>query len=67
MAAVLPLEAHELEFLARLNGEGDIVPELLTADPATQTTIRGHPGLEWKAQNVKQRLGAATSGDEPTE
>lgn len=33
MAAVLPLEAHELEFLGRLNGAGDIAPEILTAEP----------------------------------
>ena len=40
MSAVLPLEAHELEFVERLNGAGDIAPELLTDDPAMQAT---HP------------------------
>jgi hypothetical protein len=67
MAAVLPLEAHELEFLERLNGAGDIAPELLTAEPAMQGIIRAHPGLTWKALNVKKRIGVAASGDEPTE
>jgi len=65
MAAVLPLEAHELEFLERLNGAGDIAPELLTAEPAMQATIRSSPGLQWKALNVKKRLGVAR-GEEPT-
>jgi hypothetical protein len=67
MAAVLPLEANELEFLRRLNGAGDIAPEILTAEPAMQTIIREHPGLKWKALNVKKRLGVAGGEDEPTE
>jgi predicted nucleotidyltransferase component of viral defense system len=67
MAAVLPLEAHEREFLERLNGAGDIAPELLTAEPAMQTIVRDHPGLKWKALNVKKRLGVAGSDDASTE
>jgi predicted nucleotidyltransferase component of viral defense system len=67
MAAVLPLEAHEREFLDRLNGAGDIAPELLTAEPAMQGIIRDHPGLKWKALNVKKRLGVATGDHEPSE
>jgi hypothetical protein len=67
MAAVLPLEAHEREFLERLNGAGDIAPELLTAEPAMRAIIRDHPGLKWKALNVKKRLGAATGDEESTE
>lgn len=56
MAAVLPLDAHELDFLEQLNGAGEIVPELLTGDAKMQATIREHPGLKWKAMNVKQRV-----------
>jgi hypothetical protein len=67
MAALLPLEAHELEFLERLNGAGAIEPELLTAEPAMRVIIRNHPGLKWKALNVKRRLGVASGDDEPTE
>ena len=67
MAAVLPLEAHEREFLERLNGAGDIAPELLTAEPALQAIIRDHPGIMWKALNVKRRLGAAAGDEEPAE
>jgi predicted nucleotidyltransferase component of viral defense system len=58
MAAVLPLEPHELEFLERLNGAGEIAPEILSAEPAMQAILRDHPGLAWKALNRKKRLGA---------
>lgn len=51
---VLPLTAEEQEFIERLNGRGDIAPELLTSDPAMQATIREHPALRWKALNVRQ-------------
>ncbi len=67
LALVLPLTANELEFLERLNGSGDIVPELLTDDPATQVVLRDHPGLKWKALNVKKRLSGAAGDEEPTE
>jgi hypothetical protein len=65
MAAVLPLAKHELEFLERLNGAGDIAPEVLTDVPAMQAIIRDHPGLKWKALNVKKRLGVAVDDQEP--
>jgi hypothetical protein len=57
LSIVLPLKPQELEFLDRLNGAGDIVPSLLTGDPAMQATISSHPGLLWKAQNVRQHVG----------
>ena len=64
MAAVLPLAQHELEFLDRLNDAGDIAPNLLTGDPAMQAILREHPGLRWKALNVKKRLGVAVDDEE---
>lgn len=64
MAAVLPLETHEREFLERLNGAGEIAPELLTGEATMQAIIRAHPGLRWKAQNVKKHLGLVVSTDE---
>jgi hypothetical protein len=65
MRAVLPLREHELEFLDRLNGAGDIVPELITSDPSMQATIRNLPGLKWKAMDVKRHLGLVPAeGDE---
>jgi hypothetical protein len=65
MAAVLPLAPHELEFLERLNGTGDIVPEVLTGDSAMQAILRDHPGLKWKALNVKKFLGVVADNQEP--
>jgi hypothetical protein len=58
LSVVLPLTRHEREFLDRLNGNGEIIPELLTNDPAMQEVIRGHPAVNWKAVNIKRRLGA---------
>lgn len=59
MSAVLPFTDEEREFLERLNGAGEIVPELLTDDPALQAIVRGHPGLRWKAQHAPARAGGA--------
>lgn len=60
VSAVLPLAPNEREFIGRLNEKGDIVSGLLTGDKAMQTTIRDHPGLKWKAQNVKKHFGIAS-------
>ena len=57
LAAVLPLEPHEREFLDRLNDHGEIAPELLTSVTDLQSVIRSHPGLLWKAMNVRQHRG----------
>jgi hypothetical protein len=46
-----------MEFLDNLNERGDIVPELLTADPKMHEILRGHPGLRWKALNVGRHRG----------
>lgn len=60
MAAVLPLEENEREFLELLNGTGEIVPALLTGDMALRAVLQQHPGLLWKAHNVKKHV-AGTS------
>jgi predicted nucleotidyltransferase component of viral defense system len=60
LSVVLPLTRSEHEFLERLNGNGEIIPELLTNDPAMQEVIRGHPGVNWKAVNIKRHLGAVS-------
>lgn len=62
MGKVLPLEDHELAFLERLNGAGELVPELLTEDPALQALIHDNPGLRWKALNIKKRLAEQGGG-----
>ncbi len=67
LSLVLPLDGQELEFLRRLNDQGEIAPELLTTDPAMQATVREHPGLKWKALNVFKHLGlhGVGGGEEP--
>ena len=51
---VLPLADQEREFLERLNGKGEILPDVLTDDERLRDIIRTHPGLLWKALNVHQ-------------
>lgn len=67
LAALLPLRAAEIEFLDHLNGRGEIVPEPLTADPEMQRLLRGHPGLHWKALNVRKHYGLDGGSDETNE
>jgi len=50
---VLPLNDNEREFLDRLLDHGEIKPELLTTDEEMINRIARHPGLLWKAQNVR--------------
>ena len=57
LSAVLPLRPEEREFLEHLNERGEIVPELLTGDWAMQRLLCGHPGLRWKALNVRRHRG----------
>ncbi len=64
LSVVLPLTAEEVEFLDRLNGRGELAPELLTADATLQSTISAHPGIRWKAQNVRKHHGLTGDSDE---
>jgi hypothetical protein len=54
LGAVLPFEANEREFLDRLLDHGEIQPSLLTEEADVADRIRRHPGLEWKALNVRR-------------
>jgi predicted nucleotidyltransferase component of viral defense system len=54
VSKLLPLQVKEIDFLARLNDLGEIVPELLTDDADMQGIIAVHPALRWKAQNVRE-------------
>jgi predicted nucleotidyltransferase component of viral defense system len=56
MKAVLPLRDREREFLELLNGKGVVAPELLTDNPTLQALLRTHPGLAWKALNVREHV-----------
>ena len=65
LSAVLPLRPEEREFLEHLNERGEIVPELLTGDVALQQLLREHPGLRWKAHNVRRHRGLEEEGGNP--
>ena len=51
---VVPLNPAEMAFLDRLLDNGDIVPSLLTDNPALQQRIASEPWLRWKAINVRR-------------
>jgi len=57
LSIVLPFTPDEREFLDGLNDRGEIFPELLTSDPGLQEILRTHPGLRWKAINVRKHAG----------
>jgi hypothetical protein len=61
-SAVLPLRSEEVEFLDRLNDRGEIAAELLTTDAEVRGRIREHPGLLWKARNVREHKGLGSGG-----
>lgn len=54
LESLLPFTASEKEFLDRLLDYGEIEPVLLTRDEGLAARIRHHPGLEWKALNVRE-------------
>jgi predicted nucleotidyltransferase component of viral defense system len=57
VSALLPLRENEVEFLTRLNERGEIATELLTGKERLQQIVRSHPGLLWKAWNVRRHRG----------
>ena len=57
LSGLLPLQANEMAFLTLLNSHGEIAPERLTGDEEMQATLRSHPGLRWKAKNVREYIG----------
>ncbi|MHC4980567.1 MAG: hypothetical protein ACYTGT_16385, partial [Planctomycetota bacterium] len=66
LSAVLPLAENERAFLDQLLVHGEIDPTLLTADEDLKKRIATHPGLQWKAVNVREHKGGQptdASGD----
>ena len=53
LSHILPFDSTEQEFLERINGHGEIRPDLLTDDSMMQEILATHPALLWKAQNVR--------------
>lgn len=51
---LLPFTEAEKEFLDQLLDYGEIAPTCLTMDREVAERIRQHPGLEWKALNVRK-------------
>lgn len=54
LGRVLPLRDGELAFLDLLLDGGEIDPGLVTTDAAMAKAIASHPGLLWKAHNVRE-------------
>lgn len=54
LEALLPLQEHEREFLDLLLDSGDVQPDRLTSDHDMQERIKMHPGVLWKALNVRK-------------
>jgi hypothetical protein len=57
LAKVWPFAGPEREFLDRLLDEGDLRPKLITDDDELAERIAKHPGLLWKAHNVREHRG----------
>jgi predicted nucleotidyltransferase component of viral defense system len=59
MKMVLPLRKNEKFFLDRLLDHGEILPKLLTDDASMAERIGEHPGLRWKALNIRKHKDGA--------
>lgn len=58
LSLVLPFTGKEQEFLDRVLDHGEIEPSLITPDKDMMARIRAHPGLQWKALNVREFKGS---------
>lgn len=65
LSSVLPLSPNERQFLDIVNDQGEVQADLLTDDEVLQARIDQHPGIAWKALNVRRRSDSG-SGDDPT-
>ena len=54
---LLPMTTNEIAFLDEILDNGQINPQLLTADIHMAERIKSHPLLQWKALNVRQHKG----------
>jgi len=57
LSILLPFSVSEREFLDHILDAGEIIPSLLTADKEMSRRILSHPGLHWKALNVREFKG----------
>jgi predicted nucleotidyltransferase component of viral defense system len=56
-STLLTWEKTEREFLDRLMEKGEVVPGLLTDDPALRERVAAQPMLRWKALHVRRHRG----------
>ncbi len=63
VSSLLPLRDNEMEFLTRLNDSGEIAGELLSDEQRLVEILRVHPGLLWKAWNVRRHRGLDSEHD----
>lgn len=56
LSDLIKFDINEKNFLTSLIEQGEIVPELITADEHLTKLISQHPVLLWKAMNVKKHL-----------
>lgn len=59
LSAVLPFTDAERTFLDLLLDQGEVDASILTPDKSLQQRIQAHPLLEWKAFNVRRRMGSS--------
>lgn len=57
LSQLLPFGENEIEFLTAVNERGVVAPEPLTEDQSLRERIHAHPGLAWKALNVRRHRG----------
>ena len=62
ISLVLPFTEGEREFLDRILDHGEINPSLISKDENMVDKIRNHPGLQWKALNVREFKGVEKEG-----
>ena len=62
LSSLLPFSEAEKEFLDRLLDQGEVNHSLLTEDEYLSERIAQHPGLGWKAVNVRQFKRSGSKG-----
>lgn len=53
LSKLMPIRQDDIDFINLLLDKGEIKASLLTPDIDLQTRINAHPGLQWKAHNVR--------------
>jgi hypothetical protein len=62
--ALLAWRKSEREFLDLLMERGEVVSDLLTADPSIRERVAAQPMLQWKALHVRRHRGLSAKESE---